>query len=160
MAVCMLCGATITQVSLAVHDTSVQHLEACLRQWEVLALRVVRHGLGWRGHRGTLPDMTVVELQRHHSPDPRAPEGPASLVGQSASGSLRCLPCGRRILADPPTPGSAGRARVTTMKWPTDPPDGLLIVPFGKGCLLLLTPREYLAGLRRRHIDNILESID
>ncbi len=30
-----------------------------------------------------------------------------------------------------------------------DPPDGLLAVPFGKGCVLLLTPREVTAGIRR-----------
>ncbi len=34
------------------------------------------------------------------------------------------------------------------MKLPS-PPDGLLAVPLAKGCLLLLTPKEYVAGLRR-----------
>jgi hypothetical protein len=28
-------------------------------------------------------------------------------------------------------------------------PDGLLAVPLPKGCVLLLTPQEYLAGIRR-----------
>jgi hypothetical protein len=35
------------------------------------------------------------------------------------------------------------------MKLPTDFPDGLLAIPFGKGCLLLLTPQEVTAGIRR-----------
>lgn len=30
-----------------------------------------------------------------------------------------------------------------------DPPAGLLLVPFGKGCVLLLTPQEITAGIRR-----------
>jgi len=34
------------------------------------------------------------------------------------------------------------------MKLP-DPPDGLLAVPFGKGCILLLTAQEVTAGIRR-----------
>jgi len=35
------------------------------------------------------------------------------------------------------------------MRPPTDPPDGLLAVPLAKKCVLLLTPAEYLAGIRR-----------
>ena len=34
------------------------------------------------------------------------------------------------------------------MKLP-DPPDGLLVIPLAKSCILLLTPKEYLAGIRR-----------
>jgi len=35
------------------------------------------------------------------------------------------------------------------MRQPSDPPPGLIPVPLGKQCLLLLTEREYLAGHRR-----------
>jgi len=35
------------------------------------------------------------------------------------------------------------------MRVPVDAPAGLLVVPFGKGCLLLLTPQEVTAGIRR-----------
>jgi len=35
------------------------------------------------------------------------------------------------------------------MKQPSDPPPGLIPVPLGKQCLLLLTEREYLAGILR-----------
>jgi len=35
------------------------------------------------------------------------------------------------------------------MKQPSDPPPGLIPVPLGKQCLLLLTEREYLACLQR-----------
>ncbi len=35
------------------------------------------------------------------------------------------------------------------MRVPSEPPDGLLAVPFGKGCILLLTPQEVTAGIRR-----------
>jgi len=36
-----------------------------------------------------------------------------------------------------------------TMKVPTDPPSGLVPVPLGTACLVLLTEREYLAGIGR-----------
>ena len=35
------------------------------------------------------------------------------------------------------------------MRLHTDPPAGLIPVPLGKGCLLLLSQPEYLAGIRR-----------
>lgn len=35
------------------------------------------------------------------------------------------------------------------MARPTEAPAGLLAVPYGKGCLLLLTPQEIAAGIRR-----------
>jgi hypothetical protein len=35
------------------------------------------------------------------------------------------------------------------MQLSTDVPDGLLAVPFSKGCILLLTPRAVTAGIRR-----------
>jgi len=35
------------------------------------------------------------------------------------------------------------------MRLPGDIPAGLLAVPYGKGCLLLLTPQEVTAGIRR-----------
>jgi hypothetical protein len=35
------------------------------------------------------------------------------------------------------------------MRVPTEIPDGFLVVPFGKGCILLFTPREIAAGIPR-----------
>jgi hypothetical protein len=45
--------------------------------------------------------------------------------------------------------GWDGRILGVAMRPQTDPPAGLIPVPLGKGCLLLLTEPEFVAGIRR-----------